>query len=393
MASADAAIHQVVHVLPDLAVGGGQRLIQWMSELDAQPSSPWRHRALALAGGPLASAFEDGQLRVITDGTTNDRAMAAIADMTPSIVHVHTPEQWRLARAVRRELGVPVVSTFHGLTEPTPSVKAALADRRLLSQVARVPVRRLRFVRSGCTHTAVSGAAAQLHAAAIGLDARHLPVVNPGLPARTFESVTDRLRTRQEWAVHADAPVVTAVGSLTEAKGATDLPSLLQQLVLAHPTAVLVVAGSGPARTDVEEDIHRLGLAGSVRFVGQVDDVASVLDAGDLHLTTSRSESFGLGVLEAMARLKPVVGYHTPGFDDFFVPGAGQLINGFDPAELGPVLAEWAGDPQRAEQAGRIGGARSLDFPIEATRVGFEAVYERAISESGIKRWSKVRER
>ncbi|MCH8990252.1 MAG: N-acetyl-alpha-D-glucosaminyl L-malate synthase BshA, partial [Acidobacteria bacterium] len=71
--------------------------------------------------------------------------------------------------------------------------------------------------------------------------------------------------------------------------------------------AVLVLVGDGPERGATEIVVTELGLEEHVRFLGNLSVVVDVLQAADLFLLPSTTESFGLGALEALACGVPVV--------------------------------------------------------------------------------------
>ena len=64
----------------------------------------------------------------------------------------------------------------------------------------------------------------------------------------------------------------------------------------------LAVAGDGSRRGWLEQRALSLGLSPRVQFVGQLDDVGSLLAAADGVILPSRWEGLPLVLLEAMAR-------------------------------------------------------------------------------------------
>ena len=70
----------------------------------------------------------------------------------------------------------------------------------------------------------------------------------------------------------------------------------------------LVIAGSGDA-TKYSALADSLGLSGAVLFPGWVseEDRASLLEACDIFVSSSRHEGFGLAAFEAMASGRPIV--------------------------------------------------------------------------------------
>ncbi len=71
----------------------------------------------------------------------------------------------------------------------------------------------------------------------------------------------------------------------------------------------LAIAGRGGEDAALRARAIRLGVAGSVDFVGFVDDVGAAMARASILLATAPAEPFGLSVVEAMACGTPVVAY------------------------------------------------------------------------------------
>ena len=109
--------------------------------------------------------------------------------------------------------------------------------------------------------------------------------------------------------------------------------------------AVLVLAGRHyGAYESLVELINELGIEGSVRFTGQVNDVAGLLSAVDLGVFSSRSEGCPNGVLECMAAGLPVVGTNVEGIREA-VDDTAFLASPADPARFAQLILQLAKDP------------------------------------------------
>lgn len=110
------------------------------------------------------------------------------------------------------------------------------------------------------------------------------------LPA-TAEEVSE---ARNRLGLPADAPVAAIIGSLSEEKQVERAIEAIARL----SDVVLVVAGDGPLRGELEEHARRVA-PGRVRFLGNIDDVRSILHACDVLVMTSRTEGMPGAVIEA----------------------------------------------------------------------------------------------
>lgn len=136
-----------------------------------------------------------------------------------------------------------------------------------------------------------------------------------------------------------EKPVILFVGRLIRKKGVDVLLEALRMIVLRAP-CTLVIAGDGPERESLERQVAQLGLAGHVRFVGfkQPKELPRWYCAADVFVLPSRTEPWGVVVLEALASGLPVVVTELVGCHPDVVTGpeVGMVV----PAENAPALAK-----------------------------------------------------
>lgn len=93
-------------------------------------------------------------------------------------------------------------------------------------------------------------------------------------------------------------------GRLDDHKGAARAIEVLTLVRPSIPTASLVVAGDGPLRQELQRLCRERGVEDAVTFLGAVppEDMPAVYDRASVLLLPSAGESFGLVLVEAMAR-------------------------------------------------------------------------------------------
>ena len=69
----------------------------------------------------------------------------------------------------------------------------------------------------------------------------------------------------------------------------------------------------------------RVGLDGAVTLAGHREDIPGILAAAEVFVLSTRSESFGLAVAEAMAAGLPVVASDVPALAELFAHGCEGL--------------------------------------------------------------------
>lgn len=171
------------------------------------------------------------------------------------------------------------------------------------------------------------------------------------------------------------------VSNLRPVKRIQDAVKVFDLIRSAIPARLLFV-GEGPDRSLAEPLIDRLGLADHVEFVGKTMQVAQLIAASDLLLSTSESESFGLTIAEAMACQVPVVATQVGGVPEVVRHGIDGLL-----APLGDIqgMAEAAISilccSRRRQTMGQAGRKRVLEmFNIHSITDQYEQVYERVLA-------------
>ena len=140
-----------------------------------------------------------------------------------------------------------------------------------------------------------------------------------------------RPRVRAELGIPGDARVLALVGRFYAAKGQDEMIRMMPAIVARCPDVVLMLVGDGPCRSECESLAAQLNVQSHVRFLGQRNDVADLLDASDLVVVPSQNEGFPLAVVEALAIGRPVVGYDVGGMGEAIEHGqTGQLVRARD---------------------------------------------------------------
>lgn len=174
--------------------------------------------------------------------------------------------------------------------------------------------------------------------------------------------VRDLARPRESIAVLASLLPIKRVSHALEAvarvRASTDAP------------VQLTVYGDGPERSELEALSVKVGIADAVTFAGHLPDAKQVLASTSMLLLTSRSEGFGLVLLEAMAEGCVPLAYDVPyGPADVIRDGEnGFLVPDGDVATLaGRIHDLLTMEPCRLEQLRTSGRETAAAYSAEAT--------------------------
>lgn len=196
------------------------------------------------------------------------------------------------------------------------------------------------------------------------------------------EDVPERSAARELCGIGPAERAVFCVGRLETFKGHDVLLDAWPGFVAAHPEARLYIAGSGSRLEMLKKQAMDMKLDASLRFVGYLSavQVHQWMSAADLFVLPSRSEPFGIVLLEAMAHGLPVVASDVGGIPEV-VPEIGdvRLVPADEPDALQAAMravcdTAFASSEQNRQHAMRF------EWGFQVGR--FEAIYGKLIEET-----------
>lgn len=363
-----AAALRIVHIDTGMDLRGGQEVL------------------LLLAGGLRRRGHQ--QLVVCPEGSGLE-ARARREGLRVSTLPRFNPFHSRGILGLRRQLRAESFQLFHAHDGHAQTISflasAGLPVRRVGSRhVAFYPrhprVHRLKYDLTCHAIIAPSECVRRL-LVSLGIPEAKIEVVPGGveLPAE-LPGPEVRTRVRAEWGFGDDEFVVGHAAAFTAEKGQDVALEAAILLTGRLPQARLVLVGDGPTRTSpsVAEKLRRIGPR--ARLLGYVENLAEFFAGLDLYIMPSRSESWGLAALHAMAHGLPVVASNVGGLPEVIEEGvSGWLVPPGAPDALAEAIAAAASDPERLRQFGRNARQRASQFSIEQTVARVEAVYYRLL--------------
>jgi L-malate glycosyltransferase len=133
-------------------------------------------------------------------------------------------------------------------------------------------------------------------------------VVENAIDVSAYGGAVDAVAVRRSLAIPPDAFVALCPAKLHWQK---DHATLLRA-VAEVPDVILLLAGDGPLRANLEALASELGIADRVRFLGWRADVGPLLESSDVFVLASRFEGMSNSLMEAMAAGVPALVSRIP---------------------------------------------------------------------------------
>jgi glycosyltransferase involved in cell wall biosynthesis len=144
-------------------------------------------------------------------------------------------------------------------------------------------------------------------------------------------------------AADTNAADVLSVGEFRKIKGTDVLIEAVAELHRAGRRVSLAIAGDGEAGPSLREQVARLGIGDSVRFLGHTP-ARQAFAHGRLLIVPSRADSLPYVVIEAGGAGIPIIASRVGGIPEILGPDA-IMVPPEDPAKLSRVIATALDDP------------------------------------------------
>jgi colanic acid/amylovoran biosynthesis glycosyltransferase len=287
--------------------------------------------------------------------------------LDPVLLHAHFGPDGLRALPLSRQLGLPLIVTFHGSdatalnprrSEATFGHRHYLAHRDILQRGASLFLAVSDFIRGKLLEQNVPLEKVIVHY--IGVDTR-------------FFSPTG-IDTE---------PIVLFVGRLSERKGPNYLIQAMAEVQRDYPDVELVLIGDGPLRKNLEQQakasLRKYRFLGAQRpeTIREWMDRASVFSASSVRIESGEEEAFGMVFAEAQAMKKPVVAFASGGVVEAVQHGqTGFLAPERDWRKMAEYLALLLRDADLRHRFGVAGRQRVLRlFDLEKQTSVLEKIY------------------
>ena len=329
-------------------IGGGEsHLLSLVENLDRNRFEPV---VLSFTDGPMVDRLK--QMGITTEVIYTEKPFDIskwkkvkqfIQSQQIQLVHAHGTRANSNVFWATRKLKLPLVYTIHGWSfhddQPALLRKIRVMGEQLLTNRSNVNI-------------SVSASNQQT-------GKRYFPkfnstVVNNGIDQRRFDPTRSFSNIRQELGIADNAVLVLFVARFIHQKQPLKLIEAFAKALPHHPQLQLLMVGDGDQKPAALQLVQELGIADKVIFQPFRQDVPDVLAAADIFVLPSLWEGLPIGLLEAMAMGKAIIGTQVDGTSEVIRHQHNGLLIATDALEtnLAAALGTMAEDVQLRAKLG-----------------------------------------
>ena len=235
---------------------------------------------------------------------------------------------------------VPITFTFHGPW----ALESEQEGAKKLSILAKLWLEK-RVYRKCDRFIVLSRAFGEILHQRYGISWDKIHIIPGGVDTTRFNHQLSRQQAREQLKWPQDRPIIFTPRRLVHRMGISQLLTAVATVQTQFPEVWLAVAGKGPLKESLEQQVQELNLSDSVRFLGYLPDeqLPIAYQAADLTVVPSQSlEGFGLIVLESLACGTPVLCTPVGGMPEILQPFTPELItDSIESKDIADRLTSW----------------------------------------------------
>lgn len=176
--------------------------------------------------------------------------------------------------------------------------------------------------------------------------------------------------------------ILCHISNFRPVKRAADAVEIAARVAKSHKIKLLMV-GDGVDMPHVRQVTKELGAEGIVSFLGNRSDVVDILEASEILLMPSESESFGLAALEAMASKCAIVATTAGGIPELVTPQCGFLHAIGDIDSMAESVSALLGNKRLLEEMQESARKRAFSsFDVRSVVAEYLNCYQRVLGKS-----------
>lgn len=142
-----------------------------------------------------------------------------------------------------------------------------------------------------------------------------------GVDEKRYFSISEeeKKKFRLEMGYNENQKLILCIGELLPNKNQQMAIRMMPEILKKYPDAMLLIAGNGPEKNNLDNLIAELGLKNNVKLLGYVTNLEDYQHIADMCVSCSKREGLPLNIVEAMMSGTPVVATYNRGHRELII--------------------------------------------------------------------------
>lgn len=170
--------------------------------------------------------------------------------------------------------------------------------------------------------------------------------------------------------------IILCVGELLPNKNQTMAIHMMKKIVENYPDAMLLLAGNGPEKDKLENEIDACGLRNNIKMLGYVTNLQEYQHISDVCVSCSKREGLPLNIVEAMMSETPVVASNNRGHRELITDGDhGFIVSVNDEDRMAEKVLALFSDEDMYRNVSKQAKSKAILYGFDSVKRELEKVY------------------
>ena len=189
-------------------------------------------------------------------------------------------------------------------------------------------------------------------------------------------SKEEKLRLRKEMGFDENQKLLLCVGELLPNKNQKMAIHAMREIVKRYPDAILFIAGNGPEKENLENEIKQCNLENNVKMLGYCTHLQDYQHIIDVLVACSYREGLPLNIVESMLSGNPVVASINRGHKELIHNSEnGYLVSRDNSESMADRVLELFSDEVKAETLSKNAYNFAMDYCFTSVEKELEEIY------------------
>lgn len=199
-----------------------------------------------------------------------------------------------------------------------------------------------------------------------------------GVDGKRYFPVDDdtKMDLRKKMGFSPERKILLCVGELLPNKNQKMAIRMMKKVTERFPDALLLLAGNGPEKENLEREISDSGMEDHVRLLGYCTNLQDYQHIADVLVSCSKREGLPLNIVEAMLSKTPVVATENRGHRELIEDGrTGFLVLVDDGETMADRVLKILSDEAVAQSFSENAARYAQDYTFTSVKEEFRSIY------------------